>query len=275
MDAGFRAYLLSSLIRRDTLQSVLATVAAALERQGISVSWPEEVALDVEPVASVLRPKLRPGVTVWAGWGGEPSQLFVGVDHEEPNGASKRASLVETATFASLATVEARGTAPLFQAAVSVLVAAALDACAGIVPEDAPCDVRVGLSVASSGTSWLLGRLTDEGFVPTPLPVARVSEEERRRATERWLIEHDAPAEVRARTLAETDYPVFTSAFGPTRRMVHPDGRTWELRAREGAVDLRAVDEEGDAFERTLTGLGKWEIEAMVASRARDGFREL
>jgi hypothetical protein len=154
---------------------------------------------------------------------------------------------------------EARGWIKGFTA---LLVRGLLDACATELP------VNLELDVMLDGTQ--IGRWDADGFVPTPLPIARDRLRSDRVRYEAWLKERQGPEPAVVR-----DYAVPAEAWSTARRLRHPDGRGWEVLVQGDAMHVTMVESDGerDTFKRPFkTG---WEAETLIAAQLRAGFLEV
>jgi hypothetical protein len=111
-----------------------------------------------------------------------------------------------------------------------------------------------------------LGICDTDGFVPTPLSIARARLASLRNETATGLKRMG----FEGGSMRYVDHPV--PATDGTRRLRHPDGRAWEVVIHGDSFELTMVEGDGerDTFTRRIeTG---WEVETLVAAQLRDGF---
>ena len=133
-----------------------------------------------------------------------------------------------------------------------------LDGAAPQLPWEHELDIYLG--------PVLLGRCDRDGFVPTPIPIAR---EELRRQRERMtagLVNMGFPDT----SPLTSDHPI--PATPKVREIRHPDGRQWELSIVGEKFRATLTDgTETETFQRAVkTG---WEMEVFVAAQLRAGFK--
>ena len=250
-------------------------------RQPLMGAFPRLRALDLEQVTEVaplvehLTPRLSsaaPGARLWSGVEGKPFRIYTHVG-DEPGRGQMLASVLQMPVFDMLERVaeEPMGVTPialypLIYTVEAFALATALDRCAAALPEEGHLEV-----VAADGV-WLLGRATHEGFVPTPLELARGRYLARRQRSIAGLRAMDAPEAILAEaSRAPSEVPA--DWFEAQQRFRHPDGRIWEITIGDKGVDIVGVDDDGDRFVRRIEGFDRWDAEALVASQTRDGFR--
>jgi hypothetical protein len=141
------------------------------------------------------------------------------------------------------------------------LIRALLDAAARSLPWEG------ALSVMLNQTQ--LGVCDTDGFVPTPVSIARTQLESARKKSVAGLRQMNFPGQ----STKFVDHPL-PVASEDTRRLRHPDGRAWEVVVGADSWECTIVESDGerDTFTRPIkTG---WEVETLIAAQLRAGFVE-
>jgi hypothetical protein len=144
-------------------------------------------------------------------------------------------------------------------ASAAFLVRALLDDVARSVPWDGPLNVMLDQAQ--------LGICDRDGFVPTPLSIARTQLSSARNKTAAGLEQMGFPGQ--PPNIVDHPLPV---ASDDTRRLRHPDGRAWDVVIGADSWQCTMLDSDGerDTFTRPIkTG---WEVETLIAAQLRAGF---